>query len=311
MQTLRDLAAVDLNHLVAFVALYEARSVTRAGARLGLSQSAVSHVLRHLRERFDDPLFVRVGRDMVPTPRADALIGPVRQGLRALSSALEEPDGFDPATSTRTFRLASVDLFDQLVAPRLAGRVLRAAPGCRVTVLGSTADTLRAVERGEVDAAVRPVLPASEDAPTTGALRQLTLLRDGFSVFARVGHPLAERLSTDLDAYCAARHLLVSPTGAGPGPIDGMLARVGRTRDVAVRLPAFAAALGVISESDLVLTAPASLGRIASDTVVARPPPLSVPAHRITLVWSERLDADPGARWFREQVAAATRGLGA
>jgi DNA-binding transcriptional LysR family regulator len=301
MPDLSALSCVDLNHLVAFLALYEARSVTRAGHRLGLSQSAVSHILRHLRARFDDPLFVRMGRDMAPTPRADALAGQVREGLATLGRALAEPDGFDPAGSARSFTLASLDLFDALVLPRLVSLLAERAPGCRLRVRGPVPRA--ALEAGEVDAQVLPVLPGAADAPDTGPLRTVGLLRDGWSVYLRAGHALAEGL--DLDAFCAARHLLVSPSGEGAGAVDRALADLDRTRHVAARIPAFAAALGIVAGSDLVLTAPASLARLAGADVVVREPPLPLPGHAVTLVWSERVHADPGSRWFRALVREA------
>ena len=301
MPDLRSLAGVDLNHLVAFLALYEARSVTRAGHRLGLSQSAMSHILRHLRARFDDPLFVRIGREMVPTPRADALAMQVRRGLGTLGQALEEPDGFDPGTSTRTFRLASLDLFDCLVLPGLVGLLAERAPGCRLAVRGPVAQA--ALEAGEVDAQVLPVVPGVSEAPAAGPLRRASLLRDGWRTYLRSGHPLADAL--DLDAWCSARHLLVSPGGEGPGLVDGVLADAGLERDVAVRIPAFASALGIVARSDLVLTAPASLATLAGTDVRVVPVPLALPVHTVTLVWSERIDADPGGRWFRALVRDA------
>ena len=301
MPDLRTLASVDLNHLVAFLALHEARSVTRAGHRLGLSQSAVSHVLRHLRSRFNDPLFVRVGREMVPTPRADALAAQVGRGLGTLGRALAEPDGFDPATSTRTFRLASLDLFDCLVLPTLAALLAERAPGCRLSVRGPAARA--ALEIGEIDAQVLPVVPGVGDAPSTGPLRRAHLLRDGWRIFLRAGHSLHDKL--DLAGWCAARHLLVSPRGEGPGLVDLVLAERGVDRDVYVRIPAFAAALGIVASSDLALTAPASLARLAGPEVAVLPVPLALPEHAVVLVWSERVDADPGGRWFRALVREA------
>jgi DNA-binding transcriptional LysR family regulator len=301
MPDLRTLAGVDLNHLVAFLALYEARSVTRAGHRLGLSQSAVSHVLRHLRARFDDPLFVRVGREMVPTPRADALAVQVGRGLGTLGRALAEPDGFDPATSTRTFRLASLDLFDCLVLPTLAGLLAERAPGCRLAVRGPVPRA--ALEAGEIDAQVLPVVPGSGDTPSTGPLRRAHLLRDGWRTYMRAGHPLEDGLA--LAPWCAARHLLISPGGEGPGLVDRVLAAEGLSRDVCLRIPAFAAALGIIASTDLVLTGPASLARLAGPEVGVHPVPLALPEHAVVLVWSERVDADPGGRWFRALVREA------
>ncbi len=307
MLLLSDLGRVDLNHLVCFVALYEARSVTRAGARIGLSQSATSHVLRHLREALGDPLFVRDGRQMVPTARAEALIGPVREGLATLGRALEAPAGFDPATTTRAFRMASVDLFDALVLPRLLARLGAAAPGLTLTVTRLGPATATELERGERDLAVVPVLPGAP--PVTGAVREKTLLHDGFVSFCRRGHPAEAALPRSLPAWCAAGHLLVSPAGSGDGVVDRALVATGHRRRVVLRVPDFAAALAVVAETELVLTAPASMRALAGPGLVGFAPPVALPGHRVVLRWSERVHRDPGVAWLRGQLAAVVGGL--
>lgn len=307
MSTTHDLAAVDLNLLVAFQALYDARSVTRAAAGQGLTQSAMSHTLRRLRDLTGDALFVRQGRRLAPTPRADAMIGPVRHALHSAARALASAP-FDPATTTRRFTLASLDLFDLAYLPAILTRLHEAAPGVGLTIVPFGREAVDALHSGALDAAIHPVL--SSDTPpltTTGLLRR-TLLHDGWCTIARRDHP---RPPVDLDAYVAARHLVVSPSGGGPTLVDRALGERGHTREVAVRLPHFAPTLPLVAGSDLVLTAPATLAGLASawgDALIVRPPPLPLPGHTVTLMWSERMTDDPGHAWFREAVAAATAG---
>lgn len=308
MNNLHDL---DLNLLVAFRTLLELRSVTATATRLGVTQSAMSHTLRRLREALDDPLFVRSGREMAPTPRALALAGPVGRALADLERALAEPDGFDPATTRRTFRMASVDLFDLLLLPRLSAGLRERAPEARLVVRPHGPDSARRLLDGRLDAAIHPVLVGAgpDPLPASGLARR-TLLRDAFTTLVRRGHPLEDGM--DLDAYCAASHLLVSPDGEGPGVVDTLLQGLGRTRQVVTRVHAFATALPVVAASDLVLTGPTSLVHLEHPGVVQVETPLALPEHLVTLVWAERMTADPGHRWFREllveQVALAWGG---
>lgn len=308
MNQTHDLAAVDLNLLVAFQALHETRSVTHAAARLGVTQSAMSHTLRRLRNLTGDTLFVRQGRSLAPTPRADAMIGPVRHALHQLAHALNA-EAFQPETSRRTFRLASVDLFDLVMLPAIVARLAAQAPGVGLTVVPHGRASHEALHAGGIDAAIHPVLATGIEPLPPAGLVQRTLLREGWRLYMRRDHPVA---NWDLDAYARAAHLVVSPDGSGPTLVDAALAALGRTRHVAVRVPHFAATLPLVARTDLVLTGPASLADLVPDTIRVVEVPVEVPGHAITLVWSERFADDPGHRWFREQVVAATRvgGLG-
>ena len=302
MSSIHVLSSLDLNLLVAFATLHEHQSVTGAANELGVTQSAMSHTLRRLRDMLDDPLFVRAGRRMVATPRADSLIGPVRGHLEGLARSLSEPDGFVPATSRRRFALASVDIFDALVAPRLAQALAERAPSVGLALRPHDRTTIERLDRGELDAAVHPLMPGADSMPA-GGLRRRTLLRDGFLVFARAGHPSLQERCASVEAFCEAEHMLVTP-GGGPGLVDERLAAQGLARIVRLELHQFSAALAVLQGTDLLLTAPVALGRLAAPgTIRALPCPVPLPQHAVTLLWTERMDSDPGHRWFREQVA--------
>ncbi|MEZ4237474.1 MAG: LysR family transcriptional regulator, partial [Myxococcota bacterium] len=251
------LQRVDLNLLVTFDVLARTGSVTRAAQHLGVTQSAVSHALRRLRAELDDPLLVRAGGGMALTARAEALQVPLRAALVAVGRALA-PARFDPATARRHFRLTSPDLFDLLVLPALVARVAAEAPGVDLTVVPRPPPYDAALDAGELDLAVVPVgVLAEEPGP---ALVRRTVLGGTYRCYLRRAHPALER-PLDLDAYVALPHLLVSPTGAGAGLVDRLLAGVGRQRRVALRVPTFAVAAQVAARTDLVLTAPDSLAR--------------------------------------------------
>lgn len=306
------LAAVDLNLLVALDALARERSVTRAAKRLGVTQSAMSHALRRLRALFADPLMVRGRGGMALTPRAEALVAPVRSGLVALGRALSDPDAFEPRSARRAFCLSSPDLFDALAVPPLLERARREAPGVDLAVVAPNERTLaRRLETGEIDLAVVPRIDTPRASPwalEAPGLVCRTLFRDRFVCVLRAGHPALgagrdrrhePRLS--LERFVSLSHALVSPGGEGRGVVDLELERRGLGRRVALRVPNFYTALVAVAKSDLVLTAPSALRALWSSELplVALRSPLALPRHSLNLFWHERFSNDPGHRWLR------------
>jgi DNA-binding transcriptional LysR family regulator len=311
-----QLSRVDLNLLVAFDALAHERSVTRAALRLGVTQSAMSHALRRLRDLLGDPLLVRGKRGMALTPRAESLVVPLRSGLVTLGRALVQPGRFDPASARRAFCVASPDLFDVLVIPRLLERVRREAPGIDVTIVPIAERGLHErLETGDVDVAIVPQveLPSTGAEVAPGGLVRSRLFRDRFVCFLRADHPAIRRKrALSLATFTSLSHALVSPGGGGPGLVDQVLGEQGLSRRIALRLPHFYSALAIVADSDLVLTAPEGLARLIGRElpVVALPAPLKLPRHSIHMVWHERFSREAGHRWLRELVAAVSRSLG-
>jgi DNA-binding transcriptional LysR family regulator len=312
------LAALDLNLFVAFEAIARERSLTRAAQRLGVTQSAMSHALRRLRQLLGDELLVRGAGGMVLTPRAEALLVPVQSGLTTLARALTTPARFEPALARRAFRLATPDLFDLLVIPPLLDRLRVEAPLIDLVVI--TIDP-RAVavqlETGQVDLAVMPAIDgpgaAVVSGPPLGLVRR-GLFRDQFGCLMRRGHPALRKArgrprALSLAAYAELPHVLVSPTGEGPGVMDPELSTLGQRRRVVLRVPHFATALAIVAKSDLVLTAPSMMGRLAEDDVamVALPAELGGAPHAVQIVWHERFTQDPAHVWLRDQLAAVAR----
>jgi DNA-binding transcriptional LysR family regulator len=302
---------VDLNLLVALDALTRERSVTKAASRAGVTQSAMSHTLRRLRELFDDPLLVRGRGGMVLTPRAEALAVPLRSGLLSLARTLDEPEPFDPTHTTRTFRIVSPDLFDALVLPTLLRHIEKAAPSVDLAVVPMPPRLSDALETGEVDLAIYPVLLGADsfelNAQVDSDLQRRTLFRDSFRCFVRRQHPLLENKRLTCKAYTRLNHILVSPGGEGPGVIDRALDAQGLQRRIALRVPHFATALEVLAQSDLVLTAPSSLEKCAAaNGLGSRPVPLDVPEHAITMMWHPRFTEEPAHRWFRDLMTDVT-----
>lgn len=318
------LARIDLNLLVAFDALSREQNVTRAAERVGITQSAMSHALRRLRELLGDPLLVRGKSGMVLTARARALVLPLRSGLVSVDRALARVERFDPGTARRKFRLATPDLFDLLAIPPLLEAIRERAPGVDLVVAALDARLSDALETGEIDLCVVPRVddfPAGAPDLDAGGLVRRVLFRDDFSCFCRADHPaLAERRARrgsksavaeplSLEVYAALSHVLVSPRGEGPGLVDELLAKQGLRRRVALRIPHFFSALSIVEKSDLILTAPTSLGLLSASRskVVTLPAPLRLPAHTIALLWHERFTNEPGHAWLRDVLAEVTQ----
>ncbi len=310
--TADDLHRIDLNLLVALDALARERNVTKAAERAGVTQSAMSHTLRRLRELFDDPLLVRGRGGMVLTPRAEALAVPLRSGLVSLARTLAEPAAFEPEHASRTFRIVSPDLFDALVLPTLLQRLGHEAPSVDLAVIPMPKRLSDSLETGDVDLAIYPVLldPEPFDLGTQidAELQSRTLFRDSFRCFLRSDHPaITGRRKLTLQTFTRLNHVLVSPGGEGPGLVDRILHARGLERRIALRVPHFATALEVIAQSELVLTAPSSLSRCSTaSTLASRPAPLEIPEHAITMIWHPRFTEDPAHRWLRELMIDVT-----
>jgi DNA-binding transcriptional LysR family regulator len=317
------LSRIDLNLLVAFDALAREQNVTRAAERVGVTQSAMSHALRRLRQLLDDPLLVRGKSGMVLTARAEALVLPLRSGLVSVDRALVRAERFDPRTARRKFRLATPDLFDLLAIPLLLEAIREQAPGVDLVVTPLDARLSDALETGEIDLCV---VPRVDDFPGgapeldgSGLVRRV-LFRDDFSCFCRADHPTASEKRPrrgkpaamdplSLEAYAALSHVLVSPRGEGPGLVDELLAQQGLSRRVALRIPHFFSALSIVEKSDLILTAPTALRLLLPprSKVVALPAPLRLPGHAIALLWHERFASEPGHAWLRDLMVEVTQ----
>lgn len=298
-----NLRSLDLNLLVALDALLRERHVTRAAERAAMSQPAMSRALGRLREVFGDPLLVRAGRELVPTPRAEALAGQLARVLDDIRGLIAtEP--FDPARFDGAFRVLTVDYASLTVLPVLLRRALAEAPAMRLEVTHAGNDASEQLQRGDTDLVIGVVA----DAPA-GIYRR-ALLEDGFSCVMRPGHPLAAQ-TLDVDAFLAQRHALISTPGRARSPVDRVLAELGHpARQVTLRVPHFMAATAIIAATDLILTLPS---RIASHMarhgdVIVREPPLALPRFTLNLLWHERSHRDPAHRWLRETAVAALRG---
>lgn len=290
-----ELRSVDLNLLVAFDALMTERNVTRAGARIGLTQSAMSGALARLRDVFDDRLFERAPGGVAPTTCAEELIEPVRRGLAELQGALRTPRSFDAQTAQRDFRVAMDDFAALVLLPSALESVRATAPGVRLQLTRlSTHDAREAFADG-----AELALGLFKD--VSPRFHRSTLFEEPYVVMMRAQHPLARGRLT-LRRFANAEHLLVSPKGKRTGALDAPLARAGLQRTVAMVVPDWTIAALVIQSTDLILSGPVRIGSILSRVHGLKTRPLPSSAQRpsrIELVWPSRLHSDAGHRWLR------------
>jgi DNA-binding transcriptional LysR family regulator len=305
------MADTDLNLLTALDALLADGSVAGAARRLGLSASAMSRTLARLRAATGDPLLVRAGRTMVPTPRAAELRDRVRdltEGARAVLRPAAV--SVDLAALHRTFTIRSNESFVEIFSPRLVAAVTAVAPQVRLRFAPKPDKDVRALREGMIDLEIGVL---GESGPE---VRLQTLFRDRFVGIVRDGHPLTEKGKITPARYAAFGHVVASRRGATRGPVDAALAALGIARTVVVVVPGFRAAVAIASSSDLVALVTQSFfvglqeNRADPTATRLRSFPLPVRTGEITVsqMWHPRLDADPAHRWLRRLVRATCDG---
>ena len=295
------LAAIDLNLLVVLRALLSERHVTRAAARVGLSQSATSHALARLREVYADPLLVRSGRTLTLTPRAVRLLPALERGLSDLESAVAGEPEFDPSSARRTFTVATSDYLQALIMGPLLRQIAKRAPSVDLSVVVFP-NFRELVESGAVDLAL------TVSGPDTRSLNQERLFDDEFVCMVRRDHP-SIRKRPSLEKYLAQRHVVIAPGGTPGTLVDTVLARRWLERRIALRVTNFLIAPVVVCQTDFINTMPVRLARQLAETYPVRliPPPLELPQFEYCMLWHPRLEHDPAQRWLREFVARVSK----
>ncbi|HKR45550.1 MAG TPA: LysR family transcriptional regulator [Paraburkholderia sp.] len=297
-----DLTRIDLNLLVSLDVLLAECNVTKAAARLHISQPALSAQLARLRDLFADPLLVPLqkGRGMSPTARALALHGPLRSALKTLGAVVQTELTFDPAKDERVFRIALGDNAMLAVGAPLAAYVASQTSGnVRLAFSMSEPGRIgRFMEEGEFD-----VLIDSERAIPAGLISAV-LREEQFVMAQRKHHPRGKR-SLDLKTYCAMRHVVVSPDrDSFRGYMDAYLEAIGERRTTVLAVPQAAMIPDVLTGSDCVCTLPRMLLARCLDVVDIFELPFTCEAYRLSMAWHIRDDSDPAVMWLREQIIA-------
>ncbi|HEI8866657.1 TPA: LysR family transcriptional regulator [Serratia odorifera] len=289
-----DIRTLDFNLLKTLDALLDERNVTRAAERLALTQPAVSGMLTRLRESFDDPLFVRAQRGIVPTPRALELAEPVKRILGEVENLLQPP-AFDPATASLTLTLASTDYALRAVVVPFLSALRQKAPGIRLAVLPVDSARLPArLERGEIDLAL--LTPES----TPQDLHARTLFDEQYVCLLRQDHPYAQTGELTLERFCQLDHALVSYEGGNfLGVTDDALRKLGLRRRVTLSVSSFLVLPDILRVSDLIAVVPARLAAATRDLAVL-PPPLAIEGFSKVVAWHQRTHHDASHRWLRQ-----------
>lgn len=301
-----NFATFDLNLLRIFDALMDERSVTRAGERVGLSQPAISSALNRLRHSLGDPLFIRIGNEMVPTARAETICEDVRSALKEIERVLAEDALFDPARASRVFTLRGADFFSMWLMPDLFEEIAREAPHVRIRFLDSG--------RGEMagllqDGSVDIVLDRPLEAPAW--ISSQLLFRAPFVVIASCDHPQIVNRGVPpgapfpLELFLSLGHAIRSVDGSMTGATDAALARLGHERNVVLALPHFRAVGLAVAKGRLIAVVPRQFAEAVARemrlSIYAPPVEMTVPD--IRMYWHSRFDKSPSHRWLRLRIS--------
>ena len=300
------MARPDLNLLVTLDVLLDEGSVARAARRLRLSPSAMSRALQRLRETTGDPLLVRAGRGLVPTPRAIELRQRVGELVEEVEAVLRPAERLDLQRLARTFTLRTSDGFVENFGPGLIARIASQAPGVRLCFVQKPDRESAPLREGTVD------LETGVVGERTGPeLRTQALFRDRFVGVVHREHGLGEGKITPA-RYAAGRHILVSRRGLDKAPldIDEALKPLGLERETAVIVGGFSAALALARSSDLIATVPERHTEALRAGMFSFPLPVALSPITVSLLWHPRLDADPAHRWLRSLVRDVCAGQG-
>ncbi len=294
------LAKIDLNLLVAFDALAAERSVTRAAARIGIGQPAMSHALARLRATFQDELFIRNADGMSPTPRATALVTPIRSILDAIQTALDRGPAFDPRAEQRTFVVGMPDGVEVALLPRLVGHLRAEAPGVVVRVRSSP----RAQVLSDIDADVIHLAIGQFEDGRDHHKRRGLYTANYDCLYDRRQIDLEPPIT--LEQYIRYPHVLFGSLTPKPhGIVDDALAVVGLTRTITATTAHFIALPFLLRAAPLFATCTQPAAQIFAEQLglTMSPVPVALPSFSVSMLWHSSYDADPAHRWLRTTIA--------
>ena len=298
-----NLRAVDLNLLVALDALLAERHVSRAAARIGLSQPAMSNALMRIRALFRDDILVRTPHGMEPTPRALELATAVRSVLRQVERTFEREADFDPRNSSLLFRVRMSDVIGFLFLPGIIATLEKVAPKVSLEISHlSPSETLDALDADRIDLAI------SMELQHGGAIKELPILQDRMVCLVRDGHPLQTKCN--VDSFLAHRHLRIAMSPTDSRFVDNILASLGRNRDVAVNIPHWLLVPTLIRGSNLAAVMPGRLAQsIMRETrgLATVKLPFATEKFDWTIYWHRRHDKRAAHKWFRELITVVAK----
>lgn len=294
-----NIEKLDLNLLVVLQTIYREGSVTRAADRLNLTQSALSHALRRLRQVLDEPLFVRSGSALVATPFTRNLMGPLEVALRNLQSALNTASTFDPSTDVRRFVVAIDERLETFILPKLVQQIIASGPGIGLSsIRQDQANLEESLLNGRIDAAV-----SAADLRNSNIRRSL-ISKDSLVVLAGKHHPIARGDSISLEDYLRCDHLAVVNDKSYATEEDTILSRAGYSRSIRMQVQRYVGAMSIVANSELLVTAPklyaTVVNRHAQNNTFEFP--VTTKPVEFFLYWSAPMDSDLGIAWLRREI---------
>lgn len=290
----------DLNLLMVFDAVMQEKNLTRAGQRLGLSQSAVSHALARLRHMLKDELFVRAPDGMLPTPRAERISGPIHEALQEMRVTLES-DEFDATQASRSFTVAANNYAARAVVPSLVVHAAKIAPSVVMDVrpVGMT-HILDQLDRGTVELALDALTEGGERFKCSG------LLEDEYAVMLPNEHPMAKESLLSIEQFARLPHITVTSSGDSTEFVDEALRKRRLSRTIVARVPLHSLSSVLVGSGALaVVPRRVAAGMMAFRPLAVRPLPIASPRILLSMIWHRRLDHDPAHRWLRATLRAS------
>ncbi|AWF83385.1 LysR family transcriptional regulator [Microbulbifer sp. A4B17] len=292
-----QLQRIDMNLFPVLEAIYTTRNLTRAAEQLHITQPAVSNALARLRRTLGDPLFTRSPTGMAPTPLTESIMPRVQEALSLLGASLSEHRHFVPQEARKTLRLSMNDMAETFLLPRLLEVLEQEAPGIAVESFQVPREQLvKELAANTLDFALD--IPV----PTSPHIKQQRLMSDRYLCMLRQDHPLADSASLTLEQYLKLEHIHVSSRRSGPGLEDIALNKLGRRRNVKLRVQHYRVAPLVVLRTDLALTVPASLAQQYSARLFELP--FQVPQMDWHLLWHKNQHDDPANQWLRNKLVS-------
>jgi DNA-binding transcriptional LysR family regulator len=288
-----NLKETDLNLFIAFDVIYTEKNLTKSGQVLGITQPAVSNALSRLRELFDDELFIRTSKGMIPTPVANQIINDVRSALSLIQNTISETEKFDPSTADMTFKISIGDSSEYRLLPLLIKELAKVAPKIKVeTYLTPRKDAPRELASGTIDFSIDP--PVHSDPH----LKHEKIYEEDYVMIVRKDHPILEKKEITIQDYLDLSHIHISNRKTGLGHVDMTLYRLGLSRDISLRAQHFLVAPYIVEQSDLAITT--TKGFAVDRNLAWRELPFEIDPLVLHLYWHEAKDSDTSSKWMKE-----------
>ena len=283
----------DLNLFIAFDVIYTEKNLTKSGQVLGITQPAVSNALARLRDLFNDELFIRTSRGMIPTPVANQLIGDIRNALSLIQNTISVSEKFDPSTAEMTFKISIGDTSEYRLLPLLIKQLAEIDPKVKVeTYLTARKDAPRELASGAIDFSIDPPLQSDQH------LKHEKIYQEDYVMIVREDHPILKKQKITIEDYLDLSHIHISNRKTGMGHVDMTLYKLGLTRDIYLRAQHFLVAPYIVEQSDMAITT--TKGFAVDRNLAWRELPFDIDPLVLHLYWHENNDNESSSKWMRD-----------